>query len=399
MIEFISSIEFQMVLLLFVALAGYLVAIRINQSAVIGIILVGILVGPSFLNLITYTGFVESLAKLGAVILLFVVGLEFKLADIAKFKYVVIALSGVIVPWIGGYAFAKLFGFDFASAIMVGAALTATSIAITANVLREMGKLQTTVAKAIIATAVIDDVLALLALSVSTNMISGTFSVWSSIWIFGKAILFLVIGVALGFLVISRLVVKLDRSKITQKYPEVVFIFALMIAFFYALSAEFIGLSGIVGAFIAGVSLEGINLRHGKSYKEGADFLYIVFASIFFVSLGILVDFGALTWSTVFFLIGLTVIAILTKIIGCGIPYLLQKNSFKDSLILGIGMTPRGEVAMIVALLGLSQHLIGQEIYVALVLMSLLTTVFTPLVLRNWFYREESRRIEIPIKR
>ena len=155
------TIEFQMSLLLFVALAGYLVAARINQSAVVGAILVGILIGPSLLGLITYTDFVRSIAQLGAIILLFVIGLEFKPNEIFHIKYGIIALVGVIVPWIGGYYVADFFGYSFRSSIFVGTALTATSIAITANVLREMGRLQTAAAKAIIGAAVIDDVLAL----------------------------------------------------------------------------------------------------------------------------------------------------------------------------------------------------------------------------------------------
>ena len=134
-----TSPEFQMSLLLFVALAGYLVASRINQSAVIGLILVGLLVGPSFLGLITYTDFIRSLAHLGAVVLLFVIGLEFNLKDILSARNGIIAMVGVIIPWIGGYWLSLLFGFDMASAIFIGTALTATSIAITANVLKEWG--------------------------------------------------------------------------------------------------------------------------------------------------------------------------------------------------------------------------------------------------------------------
>lgn len=153
--ELVSTIEFQMSLLLFVALGGYLLATRIHQSAVIGEILVGLIVGPSVLGLITYTDFVQSLAGLGAIILLFVIGFEFELRDITNWKYIVIALLGVIVPWIGGYITAVFFGMDFYSAIFIGTALTATSIAITANVLREMGKLHQPFAKAIIGAAVI----------------------------------------------------------------------------------------------------------------------------------------------------------------------------------------------------------------------------------------------------
>ena len=124
--ELMSTIEFQMSLLLFVALGGYLLATRIHQSAVIGEILVGLLVGPSILGLITYTDFIDGLAGLGSIILLFVIGFEFEVRDIANWKYAVIALVGVVVPWVGGYLCTMLFGMDFYSAIFIGTALTAT---------------------------------------------------------------------------------------------------------------------------------------------------------------------------------------------------------------------------------------------------------------------------------
>jgi Kef-type K+ transport system membrane component KefB len=153
--------------------------------------------------------------------------------------------------------------------------------------------------------------------------------------------------------------------------------------------AELVGLSAIVGAFIAGVSFEGVRLYRSKSLKEGAEYLQIIFASIFFVSLGVLADFHALTPEVVVFLIALTIVAIITKVIGCGIPARLSGLCTKDALIVGFGMAPRGEVAMIVALIGLETGIIGQEVYVTLVLMSLLTTLITPIVYRNWFYRGE----------
>src|SRR3989338_9132490 len=271
----LSSIEFQMSLLLFVALAGYLLASRINQSAVIGEILVGILIGPSILGLITYTDFVASVAHLGAVILLFVVGLEFKLKDIFNLKYSVIAMFGVIVPWIGGFYIAEAFGYGFGSAVFVGTALTATSIAITANVLKEMGKLQTDAAKAIIGAAVIDDVLSLLALSISTQVVAGNFSWSSTVLVLLKAVIFLAAGSYIGIKYLSPMVEKLGKGKIAIKLPEFVFIFAIMLAFLYAMIAELIHLSAIVGSFIAGVALEGAFVKHGKDYREGAEYLHI----------------------------------------------------------------------------------------------------------------------------
>jgi Kef-type K+ transport system membrane component KefB len=371
-----TSPEFQMSLLLFVALGGYLIASRINQSAVIGLILVGIVVGPSMLGWITYTDFVRSLAHLGAVVLLFVIGLEFNLKDILSLRNGVIAGVGVIIPWIGGYWLSLLFGYDMPSAIFIGTALTATSIAITANVLKELGKLQTDAAKAIIGAAVIDDVLSLLALAISTIVAI-------------KAIAFIVIAGAFGLLVVSRFLEKLDTTAFVGKYPEFIFIFAMMMAFLYAMLAEAVGLSAIVGAFIAGVSFEGVRLFHSKSLKEGAEYLQIIFAAIFFVSLGILADFHALTPEIVIFLIALTIVAIITKVIGCSIPARLAGLCNKDALIVGFGMAPRGEVAMIVALIGLEAGIIGQSVYVVIILMSLLTTLITPIVYRNWFYRGE----------
>jgi len=385
--SFMTGIEFQMSLLLFVALAGYLLAARINQSAVIGEILVGLLIGPSFLGLITYTDFVQSVAHLGAIILLFVIGLEFKIKDVFNLRYAPIALIGVIVPWIGGFLTAKLFGFSFENSVFTGTALTATSIAITANVLKEMGKLHTEAAKTIIGAAVIDDVLALLALSLSEQIVGGSLS-WTGIIIpVLKAGLFLVIGIYIGSNLLSRLVERVDRTAISQKYPEFVFMFAMMLAFLYAMIAEILGLSSIVGAFLAGISLEGAVVRQGKNYREGAEYLYIIFASIFFVSLGILVDIHVITPAVLWFLIVLTVVAIITKVIGCFIPAKWMGLSLKDAAVVGFGMSPRGEVAMIVGLIGLNQNLITQEIYAAIIFMSLFTTIFTPIVLRNWLYK------------
>jgi Kef-type K+ transport system membrane component KefB len=384
MTEMISSIEFQISLLLFVALAGYLLASRINQSVVIGEILVGILVGPSFLGLIMYTDFVRSIAHLGAIILLFVVGLEFKLRDIMDIRYGIVAIFGVIVPWLSGYSLAKLFGFDSGAAIFVGTALSATSIAITANVLKEMGRLQTDTAKAIIGTAVINDVLSLLALSVAGGVASGTFSYLSASIIILKAVIFIVAGTLIGYALVCRCITMIDTTRMAQRYPEFAFIFAMAVAFSYAMAAELIGLSAIFGSFIAGVSLYGLHLRHSKHYKEGAEYLHIIFASIFFVSLGVLADFKALT-PVIGFSIVLLIVAILSKVIACSIPAHLLGMRRKDSLILGFGVSPRGELAMSIALIGLNNNLIDQEVFVSLIMMSVLTTIIASAVLRNWF--------------
>jgi Kef-type K+ transport system membrane component KefB len=389
MAEILHLVEFQMSLLLFIALAGYLLASRINQSAVIGEILVGLIVGPSVLGLITYTDFVSSLAHLGAVILLFVVGLEFNIEDIAKPKYLAIAAAGVIVPWVMGYFTAVLFGFDFGSSVFIGVALTATSIAITAKVLKEMGKLDSPAARAIIGAAVIDDILGLLALAVGQGIVSGSVSPLALALVFGKALLFLVAGALLGRFVLRRIMVAIDRTAFTKKYPEFTFIFAMMLAFLYGMAADILGLSAIVGSFLAGASLAGLKLRHSRDMKEGADFLQIIFASVFFVSLGILADIRSVNLNVLFFILAICTVAIASKAIGCGGTALILGNDLRDSAVIGFGMAPRGEVAMIVALIGLNRKMIGQDVYVSIIIMSLVTTVVTPIILQNWLYAKK----------
>ena len=388
--EILGLIEFQMSLLLFVALAGYLLASRINQSAVIGEILVGLVVGPSVLGLITYTDFVRSIAHLGAVILLFVVGLEFRLEDVAKPKNLLVAVGGVIVPWVMGYLVSLAFGQPFASSVFIATAMTATSIAITANVLREMGKLGAPEAKVIIGAAVIDDVLGLLALAIGNGLVAGSVSAPYLAGVVGKALLFVVAGGLLGHYAFRRLVLALDRSAFGRRYPEFTFIFAMMLAFFYGMGAELLGLSAIVGAFIAGASLGGLELTTSKDLHKGSDFLQIIFASVFFVSLGVLADVRELRPDILLFLAALTLVAIVSKLVGCGGVALLHGDSLRDSAIIGLGMSPRGEVAMIVALIGLDAQIIGQDVYVSIIVMSLVTTIVAPIALRGWFYRERT---------
>jgi Kef-type K+ transport system membrane component KefB len=354
----------------------------------------GIVVGPSLLGLITYTEFVSSLAHLGAIILLFTIGLEFDVLEIVKIRNLVVAIVGIILPWVGGFFVAKLFNFDLNTSVFIGTTLTATSIAITANVLQELGLLRTEAAKAVVGAAVIDDILALLALTISEGVVSGTLSAANIMITSGKAIGFIVIGILIGNLLVARLIVLFDKTKIAAKYPESIFISAMMTAFLYAMVADLVGLSAIVGAFLAGASFPILRLKNRKSFQEGAEHLQVIFASIFFVSLGVIMDLSTFSWSALWVTLAISVVAILTKLIGCGVPARLMGLNTKDSVTIGIGMVPRGEVAMIVALIGLNHGLIGQDIYTVLVLMSLLTTIVVPFILRRWLASKTESKSE-----
>jgi Kef-type K+ transport system membrane component KefB len=412
--ELLISPQFQMSALLFFALAGYALATRIGQSAVIGEILVGIIVGPSLLGLVNYTDFVRELADLGAIFLLFVIGLEFELKEVFKPRYLLIALCGLILPWFAGYFLMLVLGYGGMEALFVGAALTATSIAITANVLKEQGALESPVAKAIIGAAVIDDVLGLLVLSATIGVSEGQFSAGALLALLGKTLLFFGVGAVLGYLGLRRFIDWLGHTKLAKAHPETPFILSMAIAFAYAAAAEWVGLSAIVGAFLAGACLggerpsaparpwaespaSGVSSREGGAesplnadYKQGAEYLRIIFSSIFFVSLGVIVDLRAVDPSILVLIAALTLAAIAAKVAGCALPARMLGYSAKESMAIGIGMAPRGEVAMIVALLGLEAGVVEQGVYVAIIVMSLLSTVFAPPLLKRLARRKSA---------
>jgi Kef-type K+ transport system membrane component KefB len=385
-----STIELQISLVLLFALAGYLLSLRINQSAVVGIIIVGIIIGPSLLSVIHYSDAIKMLAHLGAIMLLFAIGLEFRIRDVYQIKYAAIAFIGIIIPWIAGYLLGDVFDYAFQESMFIGVSLTATSIAITASVLKEMKKLNTPAARAIIGAAVIDDVLGLLALSIAVQSAKEVnLEIMKLFAIAIKAAVFLIAGI-FAAPHIKKLFLKLDEKGIAKEFPGFLFIMSIMFCFLYASAAEIIGLSAIVGAFLSGAVLEGIKFRNSKDLKEGAEYLHIIFGAIFFISLGILVNFKELTFKVLPFLIALNLVAVFTKVVGCGIASRLVRFSKTESLIIGFGMSPRGEVAMIVALIGLTSNIINQDLYVSIVLMSLITTVITPIVIKNLKWKTDN---------
>lgn len=247
----------QLAILLLTALIAYLIFTKINQSIIIGEILLGILIGPSILGVVTYTPFVQDIAMLGAILLLFVIGFEFKIKDVYNLRFAVIATFGVIIPWIAGYFFAQYIGYDFITSFFIGTTLTATSIAITANVLRELGKLHTEPARAIIGAAVIDDVLGLIVLSFATQLQHGALQSLDILKIIALVAAFFIIGILIGRPAVRWLMEHFEQTTIARKHIETVLILAFVIAFLFSAAAESIGLSAIVGAFLAGITMEG----------------------------------------------------------------------------------------------------------------------------------------------
>ena len=372
-----QSIEFQLSLLIAVALIAFFFARTFKFSVVIAEIIVGAIFGPSVLNLITYTEFIKDLAAMGAIFLLFVVGLQTKFKEIVTPKAFFVAFLGIVIPWVSGYYVALFFGFEFIAAVFVGTALTATSIAITAQVLRELKKIDTETAKTIIGAAVIDDVLSLMALSITTQFATGEIRIAGVANALVIAVVFLVGGFFIGSIFIAKQLERLNKWEEKHEAHAMTFLAAIAIAFVYSAVAEAIGLSAIVGAFLAGVSLENVKIR---SYREGTEYLEMVFGSIFFVSLGVLIDLRQ--GFPVVFVLVLTLVAVLSKVAGGFAGARLFGVKARDALGVGIGMIPRGEIALIIALLGLNAGIVGQAVYSSIVIVSFLTTLLTPTLLK-----------------
>jgi Kef-type K+ transport system membrane component KefB len=384
-----EMIGVEITIFLFAAMLSFVIAKRIGQSAVIAMIFIGVILGPTVLGLVHYSEAVKTLAELGAIFMLFTIGLECNYREIYNTKNFLVAVLGVIVPFAAGWGLAQTFGYTTLEGLFIATALTATSIAITARVLHEKGMLATPVAKTIIGAAVIDDILGLLALSIITSL-TGEFTIIAITTKTAIAIAF-VVGCILLIKPVNWLMHKIDIWATKEEMHQLPLFAAMCIAFGYAGIAQLIGMSSIIGAFLAGVTLESL---HIKSYREGAVYFEMLFSAIFFVSLGIVADLATLSGAWVFAIV-IIIVAVLTKLIGCLIPARLAGHSWRESAAIGFGMVPRGEVAMIVGLIGLSSGIIQQELYGVIILMAFVTTIITPLLL-NWSL-PKSKKEEAPV--
>ncbi len=392
-----ESIWLELSVIIFASILGYILSRKLNQPVSIGLILLGIFIGPSLLNLVKYED-VTTIAQMGGIILLFLVGLETNFREIYTIKAMKVALAGVAAPLVLGFVASLLFGFNITESFFIASALTATSIGITAAVLKEMKKINTETAKLILGAAVIDDVLSLLVLSVAISMPSGI-DVLAVLSIIIKSAVFIGVALFLSDRILPRMVDFFD-FQFGVENPKLTFMLAMVIAFGYSFVAEAIGLSAIVGAFLAGISLA--RSRNVTLFESGAGFLEAIFTSIFFVSLGVIISIGAL-FTNAWLIAALAIIAILSKLVGCGYAAYRLGYSKKDSAIVGVGMIPRGEVALIIGLYGLTLGVIGQSVYSSIVFMSFITTLIAPMMLKYLYSQPVSKKAEkkdiIEIKR
>ena len=371
-----------LIIILVARLAAEL-AERIKIPAVLGEIVAGIIIGPSVLGLIDpikhldVADMVLLLGEIGVILLLFQVGLEMDLGEMAKVgkPAFVVAIIGVAVPFAAGFGVAASFGEDAKVALFIGATLTATSVGITARVLGDLRALALRESRIVLGAAVADDVLGLVILTVVVKVVTeGSISAGVVLETIGLAVGFLLITGLLAIYVIPRLFTRIDRlAKSTTTIVSSAF--ALTLAF--SLLANQAKLAFIIGAFMAGLAV-GRSPQHER-ISEGLNPLGHIFIPVFFPSIGINADLEAMFQPSVLVLaVSLTVVAIIGKLVaGLGVG-----RSGGDKLLIGIAMMPRGEVGLIFASIGLSKGVLDDELYGALLLMVLVTTLITPPLIR-----------------
>ncbi len=372
------------VILIFTKALG-LLSRKVNMPQVVGSLLAGLLLGPAFLGIIKDTNFIKSVAEIGVIILMFSAGLETDINGLKKCGKAafIIALCGVLVPLAGGFAVAYfLLDETIIQDVFIGVILTATSVSITVETLRELGKLKSKSGNAILGAAIIDDILGIIGLTIVTSMADT--SVKISVVMLKIVGFFVFIGVIafVGYFGYKKLEHRLTERR--HRYSIMALAMCLIMSY---CSEYFFGVADITGAFFAGLIIASTQRTHYIESKFDV-LSYLFFSPMFFASIGLQVVLPKMSAQIVIFAVVLTVVAILTKIVGCGAGALACGYEMKHSVRIGVGMISRGEVALIVADKGLKVNLISDDLMGPVVIVVIVTTIITPLLLK-FVYRSK----------
>lgn len=396
-----SAAWLQLTVLLVIAVVTYFIMTRVKQPLLVGEILAGILISLLFTVFlgtdVVPHELVSMIATIGSIVLLFMIGLECDLKTIYTERNLLIAFGGVVLPWVLGYLVFSFMvpGSTTIQAVFVGVILVATSIAVTADILVETGTVSKPVGKAILGAAVIDDILAMIVLALTKGVASGG-EAWTIPLSVISALAFLGLGIWLGVKYLCPIIKWAENKGRENGLRHIGFTLGFAIALLYAFVAEFIGISAIVGAFVAGTIFASLPFK--SEFEVGTEYLAAIFVPIFFITAGFMFSLNGLE-AVLPVAIALTLVAILGKVVGCGIPARLSGMSYRESIIVGVGMVPRMEVAMVIAIYGLQNGIIGEDIYSMAVFIGLATALVAPVMLR-WALREDRRNVKgRPIRR
>lgn len=365
---------FQLTLILVASLVATLIARRIRIPAVVGQILIGIVLAPAALGWLQGGHTIEVLSEIGVILLMFLAGLESDLGVLKKnFKpALLVALAGVLVPLLVFWGVTTMMGYAFSTAIFYGIVFAATSVSITVEVLQEYGKLSTKAGSIILGAAVVDDILAVLALSIFTSTQSSSGNLPKQFFMEFLFLLFLVL-VHKSIPKVWRFVEKLPvYAKNTTA--------ALILCLVLSLLADAAGMSAVIGSFFAGLALSQTDVSH-KIEEYSSAIAYVIFIPVFFVSIAISVTFESIFEHPILILF-FTLLAVLTKFIPA---YFIGKSTgltSSDSALVGTGMVSRGEMALIIAQIGLASQVINSDIYSELVIVIILSTLIAPFLIK-----------------
>ncbi|WP_243650392.1 cation:proton antiporter [Anaerospora hongkongensis] len=369
----------QMLIILITTKIGGALSVKLGQPAVLGKLISGIVIGPAVLGWIAPSEMITQLSEIGVLLLMFIAGLE---TDVESLKQnrnssIAVAVGGVIAPLVCFYLAGLIIGMEQRHALFLGLLFSATSVSISAQTLKELGQLKSRESATILGAAVLDDILVVIVLAVM--MSSLTVAQVSLSLIIGKKLLFFAAITLLGWKVVPWML----RILAPLPVSEAVISAALIICFSFAYLAEFLGVAGIIGAFAAGLAISQTQFKQQVEHKI-EPIAYAFFVPVFFVSIGLSVSFAGVN-NQIGIIAGLTIIAILTKLVGSGIGARLTGFHNRSSLGIGAGMISRGEVALIIAAIGLEANLLEETFFTASVLVVILTTLVTPPLLKVLF--------------
>lgn len=370
-----------------------LVTKKVKLPQVVGALLAGLILGPACFGALKETEFIKQVSEIGVIVLMFCAGLETDIKELKKTgkSSFIIALLGVIVPLLAGWGVATIFNKDSdlptsitLQNIFIGIILTATSVSITVETLKEMGRLSSKSGNAILGAALIDDILGIIALTIVTSCADKSVNIGL---VMLKIVLFFVFAIVVAVAFNFAFNKWSGRSKKDlRRYVIIGFVFCLLMSY---CAEKFFGVADITGAFVAGLALSN-GPRATYLTNRFETLSYMLLSPVFFASIGLKVVIPKMSASIIIFAVVLLVIAVLTKIIGCGLGAKICKFSNKDSLRIGIGMISRGEVALIVASKGEAVGLMNDKYFGPIVITVVVTTIITPILLKFVYKSKDS---------